>query len=218
MSTGHIFQSGVHNLAQEYCRILDRNARRQTPDGQVWWGCSVLGLPRLNGRCHWLVVLCVSYLRPPNLVAFLVTSPPCSCSCSWSSWLIAVINTGTATTTAQRQHHHRQYQHKQPPQFEVYITPRKKQECLSVHNPVRTWPVGTDPVKDNLSTPGCLESAAPAGEPSPVRTFRAPAGSPAAAARPAMRTQVSGASSEGFLRSIACQVSGIGRPVAVSRA
>lgn len=55
-------------------------------------------------------------------------------------------------------------------------------------------------MKDTLSSPGCLDIASPVGKPSPVTTFKAPGGNPAASASPAIRTHVEGASSEGFLR------------------
>lgn len=54
-------------------------------------------------------------------------------------------------------------------------------------------------MKDTLSSPGCLDIASPVGKPSPVTTFKAPGGNPAASASPAIRTHVEGASSEGFL-------------------
>ncbi len=54
-------------------------------------------------------------------------------------------------------------------------------------------------MKEILSKPGCLDNASPVGNPSPVTTFRAPGGNPASSASPAIRTQVEGASSEGFL-------------------
>ena len=54
-------------------------------------------------------------------------------------------------------------------------------------------------MKDTLSSPGCLDIASPVGKPSPVITFKAPGGNPAASASPAIRTHVEGASSEGFL-------------------
>lgn len=60
-------------------------------------------------------------------------------------------------------------------------------------------PVGTDPVKEILSTPGCLDNASPVGNPSPVITLRAPGGRPAASASRASRRHVEGASSDGFL-------------------
>ena len=61
------------------------------------------------------------------------------------------------------------------------------------------WPVGTDPVNEILSSPGWFDNASPVGNPSPVTTFSAPGGKPAASASPASLRQVEGASSEGFL-------------------
>jgi len=59
-------------------------------------------------------------------------------------------------------------------------------------------PVGTEPVNDTLSVPGCSIRPLPTLPP-PVKTFSAPAGRPAAIASSAMRRMVSGVNSLGLM-------------------
>src|SRR5260370_350305 len=58
-------------------------------------------------------------------------------------------------------------------------------------------PTSVDPVKAILSMSGCVTMSSPV-RPSPVTTFRTPAGSPAAWASSASHNAVSGANSAGF--------------------
>jgi len=58
-------------------------------------------------------------------------------------------------------------------------------------------PVGTEPVNDTLSVPGCSTSALPTW-PAPVSTLSAPGGRPASLASSAMRSRVSGVNSLGL--------------------
>lgn len=59
------------------------------------------------------------------------------------------------------------------------------------------FPVGTDPVKETLSTPGCDDSKWPVTPP-PWTIFRAPLGSPASVKISAIKTAVRGVSGEGL--------------------
>ncbi|MNO65945.1 hypothetical protein D3C76_567220 [compost metagenome] len=68
--------------------------------------------------------------------------------------------------------------------------------------PMAAWPtampVGTEPVNDTLSVPGCSISALPTW-PAPVSTFNAPAGKPASVASSAIRKSVRGVNSLGLM-------------------
>ena len=59
-------------------------------------------------------------------------------------------------------------------------------------------PTSVEPVNAILSTPGCRTSAAPAVDPGPGTTFRAPAGKPASMASSPSISAVSGVSCAGF--------------------
>lgn len=59
-------------------------------------------------------------------------------------------------------------------------------------------PVGTEPVKDTLSTSGWLINGSPASAPVPVSTLSTPGGKPALEAMSASSSGVMQASSDGF--------------------
>src|SRR4051794_16030764 len=67
-------------------------------------------------------------------------------------------------------------------------------------------PTSVDPVNDTLSTSSCATSAAPVA-PSPVTTFRTPAGRPASLASSASLSDERGASSAGLCTTVFPQAS-----------